>query len=137
MINAATYCVCGELEWQTQKHCEQQFRVNYVGVVDSIRIFLPLLKSGKGKNYSRRQMNFWMLIHTHHIRTGRIINVGSLAGGHNDPEPGLSIYSGTKHAVEGLSEALRFELARVGVDVSLIQPDGSFLDRCLFDQHHK
>ena len=68
---------------------------------------------------------------------GRIINVGSLAGGHNDPEPGLSIYSGTKHAVEGLSEALRFELARVGVDVSLIQPDGSFLDKCLFDQHHK
>lgn len=63
--------------------------------------------------------------------------MGSLAGGHNDPEPGLSIYSGTKHAVEGLSEALRFELARVGVDVSLIQPDGSFLDKCLFDQHHK
>ncbi|KAI9562381.1 hypothetical protein GHT06_013346 [Daphnia sinensis] len=115
LINAATYCVCGELEWQTQKHCEQQFRVNYVGVVDSIRIFLPLLKSGGG----------------------RIINVGSLAGGHNDPEPGLSIYSGTKHAVEGLSEALRFELARVGVDVSLVQPDSSFLDKCLFDQHHK
>lgn len=48
LINAATYCVCGELEWQTQKHCEQQFKVNYVGVVDSIRIFLPLLKSGRG-----------------------------------------------------------------------------------------
>jgi NAD(P)-dependent dehydrogenase (short-subunit alcohol dehydrogenase family) len=80
-----------------------------------------------------------LILFTHPIRTmtGRIINVGSLAGGHNDPEPGLSIYSGTKHAVEGLSEALRFELARVGVEVSLIQPDGSFLDKCLFDQHHK
>jgi short-subunit dehydrogenase len=110
-----------------------------VGVVDSIRIFLPLLKSGKGKKIIPDIFSneFWDIIHTHHIRTGRIINVGSLAGGHNDPEPGLSIYSGTKHAVEGLSEALRFELARVGVDVSLIQPDGSFLDRCLFDQHHK
>ena len=48
LINAASYCVCGELEWQTQNHCDQQFRVNYVGVVDTIRIFLPLLKSGKG-----------------------------------------------------------------------------------------
>lgn len=48
LINAATFCVCGELEWQTKDHCERQFRVNYVGVVETIRTFLPLLKAGRG-----------------------------------------------------------------------------------------
>lgn len=69
--------------------------------------------------------------------TGRIINVGSLAGERNNPEPGLSIYSGTKHAIEGLSEALRYELSRHGVDVTVVQPDVAFLENCLLDQHHK
>lgn len=69
--------------------------------------------------------------------SGRIVNVGNLAGERNNPEPGLSIYSGTKHAVEGLSEALRFELARYGVDVTVVQPDASFMDSCLLDQHYR
>lgn len=66
LINAANYCVCGELEWQTQNHCDQQFRVNYVGVVEAIRIFLPLLKSGKGVYTiwanSSRQINHILLV---------------------------------------------------------------------------
>lgn len=115
LINAATFCVCGELQWQTWQHCEKQFYVNFVGVVDTIRTFLPLLKAGRG----------------------RIINVGSLAGERNNPEPGFSMYSGTKHAIDGLSEALRFELIRHGVQVSVVQPDVTFLDQCLLDQHHK
>lgn len=115
LINAATFCVCGELQWQTWQHCEKQFHVNFVGVVNTIRTFLPLLKSGRG----------------------RIINVGSMAGERNNPEPGFSMYSGTKHAIDGLSEALRFELIRHGVEVSVVQPDVAFLDQCLLDQHHK
>lgn len=46
------------------------------------------------------------------------------------------MYSGTKFAVEGLSEALRFELARFGISVSVVQPDISFLDNCLLEEHH-
>jgi len=53
LINAATYCVCGELQWQTWQHCEKQFYVNFVGVVNTIRTFLPLLKSGRGNSPTR------------------------------------------------------------------------------------
>ena len=60
-----------------------------------------------------------------------------MAGERNNPEPGFSMYSGTKHAIDGLSEALRFELIRHGVEVSVVQPDVAFLDQCLLDQHHK
>lgn len=68
--------------------------------------------------------------------TGRIVNIGMFAGERNNPEPGLAMYSGTKYAVEGLSEALRFELSRFGIGVSVVQPDVSFLDSCFLDEHH-
>ena len=72
-----------------------------------------------------------------YVNAGRIINVGSLAGQRSYPEPGLSMYSSTKHAIEGLSEALRFELARHGVDVSLIQPDVTLFEKYLLERHHR
>jgi NAD(P)-dependent dehydrogenase (short-subunit alcohol dehydrogenase family) len=45
--------VCGELEWQTKDHCSKQFQVNFLGVVNAIRTFLPLLKAAKGKHLYR------------------------------------------------------------------------------------
>lgn len=41
-------------EWMTKEHVKHQFQVNFVGVVESIRTFLPLLKSGRGKYIQRR-----------------------------------------------------------------------------------
>src|SRR5689334_8602472 len=52
--------------------------------------------------------------------TGHIVNVASLAG--KAGYPNLATYAATKHAVVGLSEAVRFELQGTGVEVSCVMP---------------
>jgi short-subunit dehydrogenase len=51
---------------------------------------------------------------------GRIVNLSSTLGRLFAPEYALS--TATKHAVEGLSDALRTELLDLGVSVSIVQP---------------
>jgi glyoxylase-like metal-dependent hydrolase (beta-lactamase superfamily II) len=51
---------------------------------------------------------------------GRIINVGSLAGKLGGPANGT--YAASKHAVEALNDALRWELAPFGIQVVLVRP---------------
>lgn len=65
------------------------------------------------------------------------MNVGSLAGQQSYPEPGLSLYSSTKNAVEGLTQSLRFELARHDVQVTLVQPDVTIFEKYLLERHHR
>jgi NAD(P)-dependent dehydrogenase (short-subunit alcohol dehydrogenase family) len=52
--------------------------------------------------------------------SGTIINMSSMAG--RVAMPLIGMYSSTKWAIEGLSEALRFELGHFGVRVLLIEP---------------
>lgn len=52
--------------------------------------------------------------------SGRIINVGSVNG--TCAYPGFSVYCGTKYALEGVSDAMRYELAKTGVKVIIIRP---------------
>ncbi|HJN92261.1 MAG TPA: SDR family NAD(P)-dependent oxidoreductase, partial [Dehalococcoidia bacterium] len=51
---------------------------------------------------------------------GKIINVSSLAGQIVGPLMGL--YAASKFAVEAMSEALRYEVSRWGVDVTILEP---------------
>jgi NAD(P)-dependent dehydrogenase (short-subunit alcohol dehydrogenase family) len=51
---------------------------------------------------------------------GRIVTVGSMNG--RFTWPGNGFYCGTKHALEAISDALRFEARSFGVDVVLIEP---------------
>ena len=51
---------------------------------------------------------------------GRIVNVSSMGG--RLVFPGGGIYHATKHAVEAVSDALRFEVKGFGIDVVIIQP---------------
>src|SRR5438874_643062 len=53
---------------------------------------------------------------------GRIVNVSSIYGRVTTPLTGW--YQGAKHALEGLSDALRMEVARDGIKVVLIEPGG-------------
>jgi NAD(P)-dependent dehydrogenase (short-subunit alcohol dehydrogenase family) len=53
-------------------------------------------------------------------RTGHIVNIASLAG--RAAAPGLATYCATKHAVIGLSEAVRAELRGSGVEVTVVMP---------------
>jgi short-subunit dehydrogenase len=53
-------------------------------------------------------------------RSGHIVNIASLAG--RAAAPGLATYCATKHAVVGLSEAVRAELRGTGVEISVVMP---------------
>jgi NAD(P)-dependent dehydrogenase (short-subunit alcohol dehydrogenase family) len=60
---------------------------------------------------------------------GRVINLSSLAG--ENGLPMNTLYSASKFALEGLTEALRHELAANGVQVAMVEPGGfrtRFLD---------
>jgi NAD(P)-dependent dehydrogenase (short-subunit alcohol dehydrogenase family) len=52
--------------------------------------------------------------------SGHIVNIASQAG--KTGLPGIATYSGTKHAVVGLSEAVRAELRGSGVEVACVMP---------------
>ncbi len=52
--------------------------------------------------------------------SGHIVNVSSQAG--KGGVPGVATYSGTKHAVVGISEAVRAELRGSGLEVSCVMP---------------
>ena len=53
-------------------------------------------------------------------RWGRIVNISSVGG--KLTFPGGAYYHATKHAVEAFSDALRFEVARFGVHVVVVEP---------------
>ena len=49
LVNNAGVCVCGEFEWQTWNHIEQQIKVNLLGTMRVTRHCIPLLKAVQGK----------------------------------------------------------------------------------------
>ena len=51
---------------------------------------------------------------------GHLINVSSILG--TKVRPNTGVYASTKYGIEALSEALRMEVAKTGVKVSLIEP---------------
>jgi NAD(P)-dependent dehydrogenase (short-subunit alcohol dehydrogenase family) len=53
-------------------------------------------------------------------RSGRILNLSSIGG--FESAAGFGVYCSTKFAVEGLSEALRTELAPLGIHVTIVEP---------------
>lgn len=75
------------------------FDTNFFGMVRMINAVLP---------------------HMRQRGSGRIINISSVLG--FVPMPYMALYSASKHAMEGYSEALDQELRTQGIRVSLVQP---------------
>jgi NAD(P)-dependent dehydrogenase (short-subunit alcohol dehydrogenase family) len=98
LINSAGQYYAGALEEHTIEQVQAQFDAYFFSVVRTTRAALPLM---------RKQ------------RSGRIINIGSTAC--FAPLPFHSIYTASKFALQGLSEALRFELAPLGIQVTVVQ----------------
>ena len=99
VVNCAGYGVAGPIEDTPLAMARAQFETNVFGVLRVCQRALPLM---------RRQ------------HAGLIVNVTSIAGELSLPFQG--IYSATKFAVEGLSEALRAEVRPFGIHVVLVQP---------------
>jgi len=96
LVNNAGNCWQREFLWCSETELQQEMDLNYFGAQRMIRALLPAFV---------RQ------------RAGRIINVSSLVG--SSAAPTTANYSASKAALEAFSHALRGELARFGVRVSV------------------
>jgi NADP-dependent 3-hydroxy acid dehydrogenase YdfG len=99
LVNNAGYALRGALEEVDVRAVERMVDVNVLGLIRVVQAVAPVM---------RRQ------------GSGRIVNVGSLAGKLGGPANGT--YAATKHAVEALSDALRWELEPFGIQVILVRP---------------
>ncbi|WP_437486587.1 SDR family oxidoreductase [Sorangium sp. So ce1014] len=113
LVNNAGIAVGGAFEEQADDDVRAQFETNVFGLMATTRAVLPAMR-GAGR--------------------GRIINVSSVSG--LVGLPGVSIYAATKHAVEGFSEALRWEVAPFGVHVCLIEP-GTFKTEIFYENQRR
>lgn len=66
------------------------------------------------------RMAYTALKHFKKVGSGHLVNVSSILG--TKVRPNAGAYAGSKYAVEALSEALRMELARTDIKVSVIEP---------------
>ncbi|MCU9613525.1 SDR family oxidoreductase [Caldibacillus lycopersici] len=99
LINNAGYCHAGFFEELEATDWHNQFATNVFGPIQVTKNFLPLLQKGGG---------------------GKLIMMSSISGFFGFP--GLSPYTSSKFALEGLSESLRLELRPANIWVSLVEP---------------
>lgn len=99
LINNAGFGMNGLFEAIPAEKALEQFEVNVFGVMNTTRAILPHFRSRS---------------------KGLIINVSSGVGVFGLPL--ASLYSSSKFAVEGFSEAVSYELASVGVTVKIVEP---------------
>ena len=99
LINNAGYSLSGALETLPMDAVRKQFETTVFGLLRLTQLVLPgMRRAGRG----------------------RIVNIGSMGG--RFTFPGGGAYHASKHAVEALSDALRFEVKGFGVDVILLEP---------------
>ena len=99
LLNNAGYGAYGPLEAFSMDRIRRQFDTNVIGLLAVTKAFLP---------------------HFRQRRSGAVINVSSIGGQMTFPLG--TLYHGTKFAVEGLSEALHYELEAFGVRVKIVEP---------------
>lgn len=99
LVNNAGYCQAGPVELVTAEQVERQFKVNVFGPLAMIRHVAPVMRKNGG---------------------GCIVNLSSMLGLLSMPVVG--VYAASKHAIEGLSDALRMELSDSSIDVTMIEP---------------
>lgn len=99
LVNNAGYGAYGPLETFPRENMVRQFNTNVIGLLDVTRAMLPHFRANK---------------------EGIIINISSVGGKMTFPMG--TLYHGTKFAVEGISEALNYEMEHIGVKVKVVEP---------------
>lgn len=99
LVNNAGYGLMGALEECSPAAIRDIFETNVFGVMEMTRAVLPAMRAQK---------------------SGHIFNISSVAG--LVANPGGGIYNSTKFAIEGFSEALKQDVANLGIRVTLMEP---------------
>ncbi|KAL4784469.1 hypothetical protein BJX76DRAFT_367664 [Aspergillus varians] len=102
VVNNAGYSLLGAVEDMKDEEVKLQMETNFFGPLRVIRAFLPTLRARANST---------------------IVNVSSIAG--LDALPSCGLYSASKFALEGLSEALAREVAPFDISVLIVEP-GAF-----------
>jgi NAD(P)-dependent dehydrogenase (short-subunit alcohol dehydrogenase family) len=99
LVNNAGYSQSGAIETIPMSSVRRQFETNVFGLMRMCQLVLPGMRGAE---------------------SGRIVNLSSMGG--RLTFPGGGVYHATKHAVEALSDALRFEVRGFGIAVAIIEP---------------
>ena len=99
LLNNAGYGSYGLLESTPEHKIRMQFDVNVIGALMVTKAVIPSMRE---------------------LGEGIIINISSMGGKITFPLG--TLYHGSKFAVEGMSEALSFELEAAGIKVKLVEP---------------
>lgn len=99
LVNNAGYGLVGAVEEVSAAEARAIFETNVFGLIEVTQAALPQMRLQ---------------------RSGRVINISSMGG--LSGFGGMGLYSATKFAVEGLSEALALELRPLGVQVMIVEP---------------
>lgn len=99
LINNAGIMYLGITEAFSVEQAKFQMETNYFGAIRVMQAVLPSMRK---------------------VGSGLIINTSSLVGRMSPPFFGT--YTATKHALEGYSQALRYEVSPFGVDIVLVEP---------------
>jgi short-subunit dehydrogenase len=99
LVNNAGIGATGHFADVAPERLRKIMEVNFFGLTETTRIFLPILKKG---------------------HKPAIVNISSIAGKRGIPA--RSEYSASKFAVQGFSEALRAEVSKDGIDVLVVCP---------------
>jgi NAD(P)-dependent dehydrogenase (short-subunit alcohol dehydrogenase family) len=99
VVAAAGWGMAGAVEHTPVEEAKAQFETNFWGCVRLVQAVLPAMRAQ---------------------RSGRIVLISSIGGVLGVPFQ--AFYSASKFALEGLGEALAYEVAPFGIDVTLVQP---------------
>ena len=99
LVNNAGFGLLGAVEESADKDIRRIYDTNVFGLLNVTRAALPTLRAQ---------------------RSGHVINISSIGGYRGSA--GFGVYSSTKFAVEGITEALHAELKPLGIHATVVEP---------------
>ncbi|MBL4907817.1 MAG: SDR family oxidoreductase [Sneathiella sp.] len=99
LVNNAGLGIAGPMEGISNDEIRNQMDVNLFGPINTMKAVLPQMRAKK---------------------SGTIINVSSIGG--RVAFPYFSVYMASKHALEGLTDSMQYELDPFGIRLKLVEP---------------